>query len=176
MRVLILSIPLLSSPSHIPNVWPCFWKYWRNVSRTILDVHFGSSWGVEAIARCCVFVLRGGMARCVRVCKLSNVLVFNLKGERWVKLPKVLENFTPSIKRQLGYGSEHGQFYYTVGIVWKSISLFFIRVASLHCVLLWGMAHQFDVTAHGTKRPAEGELDDQPLAKKFGRLKIGMPR
>lgn len=42
----------------------------------------------------------------------------------------------------------------------------------MHCVLLWGMAHQFDVTAHGTKRPAEGELDDQPLAKKFGRLKI----
>ncbi|OJI97716.1 hypothetical protein ASPVEDRAFT_79412 [Aspergillus versicolor CBS 583.65] len=33
-------------------------------------------------------------------------------------------------------------------------------------------AHQFDVTAHGRKRPAEGELDDQPLAKKFGRLKI----
>ncbi|KAL4780038.1 hypothetical protein BJX76DRAFT_351297 [Aspergillus varians] len=35
------------------------------------------------------------------------------------------------------------------------------------------MADQFDVAVHGRKRPAEGELDDQPLAKKFGRLQIG---
>ncbi|KAL6239434.1 hypothetical protein BDW75DRAFT_227310 [Aspergillus navahoensis] len=34
------------------------------------------------------------------------------------------------------------------------------------------MAHQFDVAVHGRKRPAEGELDDQPLTKKFGRLQI----
>ncbi|KAL5334940.1 hypothetical protein BJX70DRAFT_341512 [Aspergillus crustosus] len=35
------------------------------------------------------------------------------------------------------------------------------------------MAQQFDVAVHGRKRPAKGELDDQPLAKKFGRLQIG---
>jgi hypothetical protein len=35
-------------------------------------------------------------------------------------------------------------------------------------------AQQFEVEVHGTKRPAEGELDDQPLAKKFGGLRIGM--
>ncbi|KAL4981807.1 hypothetical protein BDW68DRAFT_171828 [Aspergillus falconensis] len=35
------------------------------------------------------------------------------------------------------------------------------------------MAHQSDVAVHGRKRPAEGELDDQPLTKKFGRLQIG---
>ncbi|KAL2814727.1 hypothetical protein BJX63DRAFT_189034 [Aspergillus granulosus] len=34
-------------------------------------------------------------------------------------------------------------------------------------------AQQSEVGVHGTKRPAEGELDDQPLAKKFGRLRIG---
>ncbi|KAL2862174.1 hypothetical protein BJX68DRAFT_260967 [Aspergillus pseudodeflectus] len=34
-------------------------------------------------------------------------------------------------------------------------------------------AQQFEVEVHGTKRPAEGELDDQPLAKKFGGLRIG---
>ncbi|BCS21401.1 uncharacterized protein APUU_21833S [Aspergillus puulaauensis] len=41
------------------------------------------------------------------------------------------------------------------------------------------MAHQFNITVHGRKRPADGGLDDQPLAKKFGRLKIeslGVPR
>ncbi|KAL4798137.1 hypothetical protein BDV19DRAFT_357121 [Aspergillus venezuelensis] len=37
------------------------------------------------------------------------------------------------------------------------------------------MAHQFDVAGHRRKRPAEGELDNQPLAKKFGRLQIGPP-
>ncbi|KAL4867875.1 hypothetical protein BDV12DRAFT_186421 [Aspergillus spectabilis] len=31
---------------------------------------------------------------------------------------------------------------------------------------------QFDIAVHGRKRPAGGELDDQPLAKKFGRLQI----
>ncbi|KAL4953114.1 hypothetical protein BDW69DRAFT_166163 [Aspergillus filifer] len=36
------------------------------------------------------------------------------------------------------------------------------------------MAHQFGVAGH-RKRPAEGELDNQPLAKKFGRLQIGPP-
>jgi hypothetical protein len=34
-------------------------------------------------------------------------------------------------------------------------------------------AQQSEVQVHGTKRPAAGELDDQPLAKKFGRLRIG---
>ncbi|KAL4935068.1 hypothetical protein BDV06DRAFT_138842 [Aspergillus oleicola] len=37
------------------------------------------------------------------------------------------------------------------------------------------MAHQFDVAGHRRKRPAEGELDNQPLAKKFGQLQIGSP-
>ncbi|KAL4902473.1 hypothetical protein BDW74DRAFT_157834 [Aspergillus multicolor] len=35
------------------------------------------------------------------------------------------------------------------------------------------MAHQSDVAGNGRKRPADGELDDQPLTKKFGRLQIG---
>ncbi|KAL4734629.1 hypothetical protein BDV11DRAFT_197776 [Aspergillus similis] len=35
------------------------------------------------------------------------------------------------------------------------------------------MAQQSDVAVHGRKRPAEEELDDQPLTKKFGRLQIG---
>ncbi|KAL4971276.1 hypothetical protein BDW66DRAFT_32692 [Aspergillus desertorum] len=35
------------------------------------------------------------------------------------------------------------------------------------------MACQSDVAVHGRKRPAEGELDDRPLTKRFGRLQIG---
>ncbi|RDW81815.1 uncharacterized protein DSM5745_05372 [Aspergillus mulundensis] len=35
------------------------------------------------------------------------------------------------------------------------------------------MAHQSDVAVHGRKRPADGELDGQPLTKKFGQLQIG---
>lgn len=35
------------------------------------------------------------------------------------------------------------------------------------------MAQRSDVAVHGRKRPAEEELDDQPLTKKFGRLQIG---
>ncbi|KAL4878260.1 hypothetical protein BJY04DRAFT_115662 [Aspergillus karnatakaensis] len=35
------------------------------------------------------------------------------------------------------------------------------------------MAQQFEVAVLGKKRPAEGELDDQPLAKRFDRLQIG---
>ncbi|KAL3455548.1 hypothetical protein BJX64DRAFT_281999 [Aspergillus heterothallicus] len=34
-------------------------------------------------------------------------------------------------------------------------------------------AQRSEVGVHAIKRPAEGELDDQPLAKKFGRLRIG---
>ncbi|KAL4774127.1 hypothetical protein BDW60DRAFT_215543 [Aspergillus nidulans var. acristatus] len=34
------------------------------------------------------------------------------------------------------------------------------------------MAQRSDVAVHGRKRPAEEELDDQPLTKKFGRLQI----
>ncbi|KAL4802851.1 hypothetical protein BDV18DRAFT_46329 [Aspergillus unguis] len=34
------------------------------------------------------------------------------------------------------------------------------------------MAHRSDIAIHGRKRPAEGELDDQPLAKRFGNLQI----
>ncbi|KAL4912201.1 hypothetical protein BDW62DRAFT_195247 [Aspergillus aurantiobrunneus] len=35
------------------------------------------------------------------------------------------------------------------------------------------MAHPSDVAVHGRKRPAEGELEDQRLTKRLGRLQIG---